>query len=246
MKRNVFMLLVLVVGVLAIGCGPENASGPLGDVTTAWKIQFDLDSPAAAIRDDIEADRNVGFGLDGIDSVTIIYGAVVVRSLRFGVSGGTVDTDITAEDESRDLDDADITLQGPYVLPINSAALGLGSDVVAPGQYNELRFVMQPARISDDLQGIEDLVGNSILVKGRVWSGSQNQRFTFSSDYTSEYVVGGVFDLVSGSDPRFTLSFNAGRWFLFGERWLDPRDGDNRSTILNNIRRHITAGQTVD
>lgn len=246
MKRTVLMLVVLVLGVLTIGCGPENANGPLGDVTTVWKIQFDLDSPSAADREENEADRNVGFGLDGIDSVTIIYGAVVVRSLRFGVSGGTVDTDITAEDESRDMDDADITLQGPYVLLINSAAFNLGSDVVAPGSYNELRFVMQPARITDNLQGVDDLIGNSILVKGRVWSAGQNQRFTFTSDYTSEYVVGGAFDLVSGSDPRFTLSFNAGRWFRFGNRWLDPRDGDNRATILSNIRRHITAGPTDD
>jgi len=246
MKRTLTAVLIVGVCILALGCGPESSNNSLSDISTAWNIEFNLASPSANIVGGDTPNTQQGYAAEGPDSITIDYGAVVIRSLRF-VDGeaGAVDTQITAEEESRDESDPDISHKGPYVLPVNAALQPLGSGAVVRGAYTEVRFVLQPARASDELNGLDDLLGNSILVRGRIWSAGESRRFTFSSDYTSEYSVRGVYDLSAGDDVQYTLRFNVGRWFRAGNAWLNPGNSGHRVRIMDNIRLNIQVVRDV-
>ncbi|HUU45725.1 MAG TPA: hypothetical protein VM118_08320 [Acidobacteriota bacterium] len=239
-------LVILAFGALAVGCGTEGTSGPATGAAAAWKVVFDLTTPSPYTPGDLPSHLQSGYGEDGPDSVTIMWGGVMIRSVRFDNGDhATVDTNITAEDESRDRNDPDINLDGPYVFAINGTRQSLGTDNVVPGHYNKVVFVLEPASAGDDLGGFDDLLGNSLVVAGKVWHNGVARGFKFTTDYSSEYAVGGAFALNSGTTENLELRFNAGRWFKRANCWLDPSDSVNRPTILDNIRRNIRAGRDV-
>lgn len=239
-------LCVIALGLLSVGCGTEDGTGPVDNAHALWKVSFDLSSPAVTDAGGTRPENQSGLGEGGPDSVTILGGAAMIRSVRFESNTGTsVDTNITAEDEGRDLADPDITLQGPYVLTVNGSVQNLGTDDVEAGTYSQVVFVLQPARVTDDLNGHDELIGKSISVTGLIWHNGVGQRFTYSTDYSSEFAVGGNFELSAGVTDIFELSFDAGQWFRVAQLWLDPTDPANSGTIIDNIRRNIHAGEGV-
>jgi len=176
--------------------------------------------------------------------VTIESGAVVIRSLRLGTGDAAVDTSITASDQTRDADDENIRFQGPYMASVSTQATNLGLESVMSGRFHAVVFVMEPA--SGGIPGHPELDGKSVVVSGMIWRNGRGSRFTFSTDYSSEFVVYGEFDVASGSNCTGTLTFNPTRWFRTSTGWLDPMSSSNRITVLRNLRSNIRATLGVD
>jgi len=242
MKSTLTAVIALLIAVGGLGCGSDSASGPSLDTTAHWTVQINTTAPAGPTVGDNEAERQA-FALPGDpDSVTITGGALVIRSLRLLTDGvDAIDTSITAEDESRDQNDASIRFKGPYRLAFNGTATDLGTVVMPAGDYRRLVFVLQPGRSGENLGGSDDMIGRSIAVAGTVWRHGRGEIFVFATDYTSEFTLVGNFASSGGATVTGQLVFEASRWFRSDSRWLDPSDPANRRTILNNVRRNISA-----
>lgn len=244
-KYYMTLCLASMAAIVVIGCGPENGSGPALEASATWMAQLNLGADDGVVIDvnDPQSTEQARGGTP--DSVTIENGALVIRSLRFETGADVVDTNITADDKSRDQDDELIRFQGPYACA-TSEPLSLGSKSVATGQFERIVFVIEPASNATQVGGREDLVGRSVLVSGRVWRDGRFDRFEFASDYATECAVNRSVALGSGQSCAGTLTFRASRWFRSGSNWLDPNDVSNRGTILRNIRRNVTALTVVE
>ncbi|MEW5701164.1 MAG: hypothetical protein AB1792_02920 [Candidatus Zixiibacteriota bacterium] len=234
MKRMLAVVSTALIAVGGWGCGGDSGSGPAPGASTNWAVEIrTVASDGPGVIDD-EAQR-LPTALPGEpDSVTITGGALVLRSLRLTATATAVDTNITAEDESRDQNDADISHPGPYLLAFDGNEDDLGTAVVPAGTYECLKFVIQPG-----LTG--DMAGRAIAVTGTIWRDGRGENYIFATDYASEFLVNGSFSVPSGAAATGHLVFAADRWFRTGPRWLDPNQTSNRRTIIENIRRNISA-----
>jgi hypothetical protein len=176
------------------------------------------------------------------DSVTLTSGLAMVRSIRLVANPTTTpDTVITASDEQRDLADASVRFQGPYVVLAADGTRDVEATSVPTGSYTQLRFVLQKARSTDDLSGHTELVGSSIRISGTVWRNGQGTGFTYTTDYTSEIAVNGSYTVPDNLNGYLALTFEAGRWFRYGRGWIDPTESTNRLQIIRNLRSSVTA-----
>jgi len=248
MNRTLVAAATIVFAALMIGgCGEESVNRPAPEGTVGLKIAFDLATDEMGVTNINDIDDHIQansapIGDGSPDSVTVTSGLAMVRSLRF-VADPTVavDTIITASDEQRDLTDASVRFQGPYVLVVTGGAQELETAPVPAGVYGQLRFVLQKARSTDDLSGYTELVGSSVRVSGTIWRAGQGTDFTYATDYTSEIAVNGTFNIAASADGSLAITFDAGRWFQYGRGWLDPTDATNRLQILRNVRSNISA-----
>jgi hypothetical protein len=156
-----------------------------------------------------------------------------------------IDTNITADDKSRDQNDELIRFQGPYVCAATEP-LSLGTHSVAGGQFERVVFVIEPATSVSQLGGREDMVGKSIVVSGQVWRDGRAARFVFESDYATECSVSRPVTLGAGQSCMGILTFRTSRWFRSGSSWLDPNEPTNRGALLRNIRQNVTALTVVE
>ncbi len=227
----------LILGVAA-GCAKNSPSGPALDATATWNVAFNMD-PNDGTTTGTGAETSEQALGGAPDSVTIESGAVVLRSLRLSSGDESADTNITASDQNRDADDTNIRFKGPFLASVAPSATALGTEGVVSGRYHAVVFVLEPA--SNGIEGHPELDGKSVVVSGFVWRNGQGSRFTFSTDYSSEFVVYGQFEMASGSTCTGTLTFNPTRWFRSGAGWLDPTTSSNRLTVLRNLRGNIRA-----
>ena len=227
----------LILGI-AIGCADKSPSGPALDATATWNVAFNMDpNDGTSVGNGAETSEQALGGAP--DSVTIESGAVVIRSLRLSTGEDPADTNITASDQNRDAEDANIRFKGPFLAPVAPNATELGTESVVSGRYHAVVFVLEPA--SNGIEGHPELDGKSVVVSGLVWRNGRGSRFTFSTDYSSEFVVYGQFEMASGGTGSGTLTFNPTRWFRSGAGWLDPTMPSNRLTVLRNLRSNIRA-----
>lgn len=228
----------LAVGVVT-GCGDDSGSNPAVETVARWTVTLEpgAGSDVTLFGDGAETTEQA-LGL-APDSITLEYGGIVVRSLRLDNATGAADTSITASDKDRDANDENIHFQGPYMCAVGSASNDLGIEAVTPGRYNRVVFVIEPA--TNRIVGHPEMDGQSIRIAGLVWRDGRSSRFTFSSDYSSEYVVYGSFELAAGSNSVGTLTATPAQWFRSGTMWLDPTVPGNRGTVLRNIRGNIRA-----
>jgi hypothetical protein len=225
----------LMLGIAA-GCSKNSPSGPALDATATWNVAFNMDpNDGMTVGNGAEASEQALGGAP--DSVTIETGAVVIRSLRLGNGNASADTNITASDQTRDAEDANIRFKGPYMASVAPATTELGTESVVSGRYHAVVFVLEPA--SSGIAGHPELDGKSVVVSGSVWRNGQASHFTFSTDYSSEFVVYGQYEMAAGSTCTGTLTFNPTRWFRSGAGWLDPTTPGNQVTVLRNLRSNI-------
>jgi hypothetical protein len=253
MNRTLVAAATIVFAALMIGgCGEESVNRPAPEGTVGLKIAFDLATDEMGVTNINDIDDHIQansapIGDGSPDSVTVTSGLAMVRSLRF-VADPTVavDTIITASDEQRDLTDASVRFQGPYVLLVTSGAQELGTVSVPAGDYGQLRFVLQKARSTDNLGGHTELTGSSVRVSGTIWREGRGTDFTFTTDYTSEIAVNGAFSIAASTGGDLAITFDASRWFRYGRGWLDPMDPTNRLEIIRNLRRNVSARVVAD
>lgn len=241
MKRTIMTLIgIAAIALMTGGCGEESGVSPTPSATIGLAVGFDMSVPTATIPGDNGAETT-SKPASGPDSVTITSGLVMVRSVRLNESvASSVDTVITAADENRDLGDAAVRFQGPYVLTIDGNSFDLGTTTIPEDSYRQLTFVLQKARATDDLNGHDELAGSSLSVQGKVWRDGDWQSFAFETDYTSEIAITGNFTVNATIGGTLTVQFAPRRWFQAGSNWLDPNDSANRLAIVNNIRRSVT------
>ncbi len=241
-----WVVAVLVAAVALAGCSSDSTpvSGtPTNTVSLNLVIDYDTDQ---MVKD--EMTRVNPFDEGTPDSITITAGKFLIRSVRFvDVSTYTVDTDITAADESRDASDLSIPYQGPYVLPINGVqSVDLGTQTIDVGDYNAATLVLHEGKSTDDLGTDTDMVGRSVAVEGLVWYADQAASFSFGLDLKTEILIQGNFDVPESGSADFVLEFDVGNWFRYGDTWLDPRKVDNLSLIYRNIQRRISGGRDLN
>ncbi len=247
MRTKMISVAVVLVGVVAfVGCSDDSTSvgvTPTNTVSLNLLVDYDTDQMVTD-----EMTRLTPWNAGTPDSLTITAGKFLVRSIRFvDVSTYTIDTDITAADESRDASDASIPFQGPYVMRVNGdQAVDLGSQTVAVGDYNALTLVLHEGKSTDDLGNDTDMVGRSVTVSGQVWYGDQPSSFSFNLDLKTEILVQGDFSVPATGAPNFVLQFDVGNWFRHGDTWLDPNKAENLSLIYRNIQRQITGGPDIN
>jgi hypothetical protein len=230
----------MVIAMMALaGCGPEKGPGPSRDAGAHWTVRINT-SPAGTIISPDDPRKGPEAWEGDPDSVTVSGGAICIRSLRLAL-GAAVDTSITAEDQTRDSRDGSIRFQGPYVVTASSTGDNLGTEDVASGVFDRVLFVLEPAGPGDVSDQTTEMVGQSILIAGRIWRDGLSNGFVYGSTYSSEFAVIGSFALGGGQSGEGRLVFNAAHWFRNGERWLDPGEAQNNGTILHNIRRNISA-----
>ncbi|GAB4321221.1 MAG: hypothetical protein Kow0074_12030 [Candidatus Zixiibacteriota bacterium] len=246
MKRIIATLAAVAVSAVMItGCGTESSIDPTTVVPVGLTVTFDLDSPNGTVPGDIDIQNN-SRPTDGPDSVTVESGLVMLRTIRLHESPVTaLDTNITAADEDRDMSDASVRYHGPLIAQIGSSDLDIGDMNVPVGNYQQMTFVLQKARETDDLGDNADLLGSSVRVQGKVWHGSVGRSFTFETDYTSQIAVDGDFTVNEGMTDNLSLVFRAGHWFHNGSRWLDPNTPSDRAQIIKSMLRNISGGTGV-
>ncbi len=245
-KATVVAAVIAITGLVAGGCSKSTPLQPVGGATLGLRIVVSTTQDDGSITNTNDIKNHTqGMSIlpdNGIDSVTLNSGLVMVRSFKFVTTGGTpVDTNITAADETRDIQDPAVRFQGPYVLPTTGAALDVAPTSIEVGFYPELRFVIQKASAQDNLGGHQELIGSSLMISGVIWRGGQGASFSYVTDYTSEIAVGGVFNVGSNVNGTLTLTFNAGRWFRAGRSWVDPTNPANNLQITQNIRNNVSA-----
>ena len=248
MNRTLMVAATIALAAgLIVGCGEESVNRPAAEGTIALKMSFDLTSEGTGlpnindVNDDIQA-NSAPLGDGSPDSVTVSSGLAMVRSLRFVADpAASVDTNITAADEQHDMTDASVRFHGPYVLQVTGDTQELETTSVPAGHYGQLRFVLQKARSTDDVNGHTELVGSSLRVSGTIWRNGQGTDFTYTTDYTSEVAINGSFNIAASAASNLAIIFDAGRWFRYGRGWLDPTDASSRLLILRNLRNHVAA-----
>jgi len=241
MKRTILTLAgIAVIALLTVGCGEEAGVTPTATATIGLAVAFDMAPPTVTIPDDGNQ-YNSSKPATGPDSVTVTAGLLMVRSVRLNQTvNNSVDTVITAGDESRDLGDAAVRFQGPYVVTIDGSSFDLGTTTIPEDDYRQMTFVLQKARATDDLNGHDELVGSSLRVQGKIWRDGIGQSFTFETDYTSEFAITGDFGVNATTGGTLTVEFAPRQWFHSGSQWLDPNESSNRLRIVNNIRRTVS------
>jgi hypothetical protein len=179
------------------------------------------------------------------DSLTISSGKFLVRSVQFvQASDYTVDTDISAADEAQDEGDSWIPYQGPYVLPTaGSTVKNLGVQDVEVGTFNAISLVLHQGKTTDNLGLDSDMIGRSVLVTGYAWYGDRANPFVFDIDLRTEILVLGDFTVPSTGAAEYVVVFNVGKWFRYGDQWLDPNKVENLSLIYRNIQRLVSGGR---
>lgn len=246
MTRVLTMILgVAVLTLVVVGCGPESATNPASTISMNLKVGFDLNVPKVTVPDDGTI-QTTSLPDGGPDSVTVTSGLLMLRSVRLNtVPVSTLDTNITAGDEDHDVSDASVRYQGPGIVTISRETTDLGSIELPVGQYEQVTFVLQRARETDNLGNHDELLGSSVRVEGKVWHGNVSRAFVYETDYTSEMAINGAFD-ASTDGGTLWLNFAAGNWFHDGTRWLDPNEPANRYRILRGIERNMSGGTNVD
>ncbi|MBI5868499.1 MAG: hypothetical protein HZB43_09460 [candidate division Zixibacteria bacterium] len=245
-KAMMVAAAIAITGLMAGGCSKTPPVQPVGGTTLGLRIVVNTVQDDGSITNTNNIKDHVqGMSIlpeNGIDSVTLNSGLVMVRSFKFVTAGGTpVDTNITAADEIRDIEDPAVRFHGPYVLLTTGEALDVAPTSIPVGFYPELRFVIQKASATDNLGGHQELIGSSLIISGVIWRGGQGTSFNYATDYTSEIAVGGVFNVGSNVNGTLTLTFNAGRWFRAGRSWVDPTNPSNNLQITRNIRNNVSA-----
>jgi hypothetical protein len=145
----------------------------------------------------------------------------------------------------------------PMLLDLQGAALDNGTTQqitvsdVKPGTYRELKFKIHKPSQSDtgvaSDAGLAAMANQnvSIIVDGTIDTGTNNG-FTFMSAVDAQQQAEGTFDLTEG-DHAMTLNLDPTTWFgPAGSSRLDPRVGNNRSQIENNIQQSFKAFQDDD
>ncbi len=241
MKRTIMTLIsIAAMALVTAGCGEESGVSPTPSATIGLAVTFDMTLPTGTVPGDNGASRT-SKPTSSPDSVTVSAGLVMVRSLRLNESVvSAVDTVITAADENRDLGDAAVRFQGPYVVAIDGNKVSLGTTTIPESDYRQMTFVLQKARATDDLLGHDELIGSSLIVQGKVWRDGNWQPFTFETDYTSEIAITGDFAVNASTGGTLNVEFAPRRWFQSGSRWLDPNETTNRLQIVHNIQRNVT------
>lgn len=244
--KMIIVAAVLVATVAFVGCSSDStpvSSTPTNTVSLSLLINYDTDQTIAD-----EMTRMNPWNEGTPDSLTVLTGKFLIRSVRFvDVANYTIDTEITAADESRDAGDLSIPYQGPYVLPINGVeSIDLGPQLVTVGEYNALTLVLHEGKSTDNLGTDTDMVGRSVTVSGQVWYADQPQSFTFNLDLKTEILVQGDFSVPQSGTANFVLEFDVGSWFRYGDTWLDPNKAENLSLIYRNIQRQITGGRDIN
>jgi len=245
MNRTLTSLAALALLVLlAAGCGTESSVDPIQTAQVDLTVSFDWSTNTGTIPDDGTIEANTRPSGDP-DSVTIESGLLMLRTVRLHTTPVTPDTNITAADEDRDVSDASVRYQGPYIAQLGTNKLDLGTITVPVGNYEQMTFVMQKARETDDLGDHDDLLGSSVRVAGRVWRDNIGHSFVFETDYTSEVAVDGSFDVKGAGGENLGVVFEVGQWFHNGARWLDPNDPADRSPIIRCMLRNSSGGNAV-
>ncbi len=247
MKKTIITLIgVAALALVVTGCGTESSVEPTQVVPVGLTVEFDLETPNGTIPGDIDIQHN-SRPSGGPDSITVESGLVMLRTIRLHETPvSVVDTNVTAADEDRDMTDASVRYHGPVIAQVGHTGLDIGNINVPVGNYQQLTFVLQKARASDDLSTYDDLLGSSVLVEGKVWHGSVGRSFVFETDYTSQIAVDGKFTVSEDMTESLSLIFEAGQWFHNGSRWLNPDDPADRSQILRSLRRNISGGIGVN
>ena len=236
--------VMLVAAVGLVGCGSDSVTTTSAPPTNTVALKLvvnnpngcDVNEPLAKIRP-----WNAG----SPDSLTITSGKFLVRSLMFkDVSDYSVDTDITASDESRDQSDPRIIYQGPYVLTVSGdQPIDLGDQTVVVGGYNALSMVLHKGKSTDDLGTDTEMIGRSVSVSGFTWYGEDGDPFNFQLDLRTEIIIGGDFTVPADGNPEYVLEFDVHNWFRFADNWLNPNEPENLPLIYNNIQRKIKGGR---
>ncbi|MBD3298420.1 MAG: hypothetical protein GF341_07190 [candidate division Zixibacteria bacterium] len=247
MKRTIITLIgVAALALVVTGCGTESSVEPISVVPVGLTVEFDLETPNGTVPGDVDIEYN-SRPSGGPDSITVESGLVMLRTIRLHETPvSVVDTNVTAADEDRDMTDGSVRYHGPAIAQIGHTGFDIGTINVPVGNYQQLTFVLQKARATDDLGNHDDLLGSSVRVEGKVWNGSVGRSFVFETDYTSQIAVDGKFTVSEEMSDNLSLVFEAGEWFHNGSQWLDPDDPADRSQIVRSLRRNISGGVAVN
>jgi hypothetical protein len=248
MRTKVLLAAVLVVMVVGLtGCWSSSPVVHTPASSNHAKVTLVVDSGTDhTIIDQMSRDNPWNAGSP--DSLKIDAGKFLVRSIQFvDLSDYEVDTDISAADETQDEQNAWIPFKGPYVVAVTGSESNcLGVRDVEVGNRNALSLVLHKGKSTDDLGTDTEMIGRSVLVTGKVWYGDRVDAFVFSIDLRTELIVPGNFTIPSSGDAEYVVKFSVGKWFRFGDHWLDPNKVENLAHIYRNIQRQIGGGRDYD
>ena len=243
--KLLFAALFTLAALGLAGCGSDLSTGvnPTQPATLKLVVDTQTDLTVADA-----AARTVPWDAGVPDSLIITSGKFVVRSLKFtNVTNYTIDNDISASDEARDQSDPNILYRGPYVLSMGSVqTVDLGTVSLPVGDYNAVSLVLHEGKSTDDLGGNTDMVGRSVRVTGFVWYGKTRAPFDFQLNLQTELLVQGNFTVPTAGTPQFVVKFDVGKWFRFGDNWLDPNKPESLPLIYQNIQRKLQGGRDYD
>jgi|GEM_PF-2087629 len=243
MRTKILLAAALCVAAVAlVGCGSDSSTGTVPTNTVTLKLVV---NSSTDLSDGETLTKGTPWNEGTPDSLTITWGKFLVRSLQFKtVTDYTVDTDISAADETRDQSDPNIPYQGPYVLPVTgSQTANVGSQTVEVGDYNAISLILHKGKSADDLGSNTDMIGRSVRVTGNAWYGDVNKPFDFVLDLRTEILIRGDFTVPATGTPEYVLEFDVGKWFRSGDEWLKPNESENLPLIYRNIQREIKGGR---
>lgn len=236
---------LLVAALMLVGCGSDSSTGISPSNTIALRLVVDPSTDNTVV-DPLA--RILPLTEGAPDRLTINSWKFLVRSVQFkNVSDYTIDTDISAADEQRDGSDLGIPFQGPFVLSKSGGTtMDLGTQSVLVGDYNALSLILYEGKVTDDLGQHTDMVGRSAKITGVCWYGDHADPFDFTINLQTEILVGGGFAVPAAGSPEYVLEFDLGKWFQYGDKWLNPNEVENLPLIYKNIQRQISGGRDYD
>jgi len=246
----------LAVIVALAGCGSDNnASGPARYVPVTLKAMGVGGSDVAA--SGAGALRGISELAAAVEGdtlpVTFTRAYLVVRDVRFNISGEVADT-TGGETDSTDFDDTDSTgvdeddddmgqvrFRGPFVIDLLAGtADSLDTQMAPPALYSRIQGHLRALRAGDWNASTHDfLIGSTVYLEGTV-DGEGGGPFVWQSRIDNEFQIWGHFEVLEDTPVTTFLTFDISRWLRSREGgFLDPRIEDNDQWIRWAIRHNI-------
>lgn len=212
------LFVVILFAFTAFHC----SDNPAGPQPTSGTIKLSLRKASSGLLKDA-----------AVSSVTVTSAHVVFHEIEF---------------ESPDEDSLDYELQRPFIQDLMSIDLPQVIDnIPVPfGTYKEVEIEIDELKAEDgqiynDNPQLQNL---SVLVTGYL-DGDQNQSFVFTSDIDEEVEIeiDSLFTIDENTpSTQIVLTIDVNAWFIDKDGFaLDPRSGENKSEIENNIAKSIDA-----
>lgn len=200
--------------------------------------------------------------------VTFTKVLLVVRDVRFKLSGGgeadsTDDDDDLGEGDDPDHgdstgvhdgdDDAEdgegsVIFRGPFVVDLlTQTAESLDTQLVLPGEYRRVQGHLRPLRAGDwNASNFDFLIGSTVFLEGTL-DGDGGGPFTYQARIDNEFMIRGKFTVEASTPATAFIVFDISHWLRGRDgSFLDPRLPENDQDIRSAIRHSIKVGMDDD